>query len=500
MLRISRWVPSTKLFLMLAVLGHLLIYNISISEAASSKVEIWLTTGDEYKKLSHENSIEFIEDVENKPLKILVDESKSYQEVEGFGSALTDSSAWLINQLKGTTDGEIRYHELLNNLFNKTSGAGISYLRLPMGASDFVYEKPYTYEDTPSNFTIQHDELYIIPILIDSKKVAKESGRDLKVMASPWSAPAWMKTSPTLNGTDEMGEKVGLNPIFYKEYSEYFVKFIQEYEERNITVDAVTVQNEPLHNTLNYPGMYMEWNEQATFIKENLGPALKKEGIGAKILIYDHNWDASDYALDVLNNLSNTSSLDYVSGSAWHGYVCEDPSCASGLSDVHDKYPNLDIYFTERTASGDTNFPEDLVWCSKNIFIPATRNWAKTVLLWNIALNEAHEPHVGGCNNCRGLVTFNGNNYTFEPEYYVLAHFSKFIDPGAHRIDSTSYENELETVAFENNGSENNSKVLIVLNPTNRPNEFEVQWKKYSFSYKLDQQSIATFRWNELEA
>ncbi|MDD4162929.1 MAG: glycoside hydrolase [Methanothrix sp.] len=502
-----------ELFLMHILFLIVILESVSSGVAASPEVGVWLTTGvdsDTDNKLDPKETLSFEENhkLKSDVINITVDDSTSYQEIEGFGAALTDSSAWLLNEYrKKNPDG---YKELMSLLFNKSYvsgkkyGIGIDYVRLPMGASEFVAgDQFYTYDEIEngekedlelSHFTIEHDEEYIIPVLQQAISEANNSSRDLKVMASPWTAPTWMKTNKTFFGVIDDNIDVNLNREYYQAYALYFVKFIEEYRRHNITINSITVQNEPQNrDTKKYPGMMMEWNEQADFINNHLGPEFERAGTDAKILIWDHNWDNKEFALNILENLTAASGIEYIAGSAWHGYYGD----AKAQIDVYNEYPDKDIYFTERTASGNYEFGTNLQWNCRFVFLPALRNQAKTVLLWNIALDDTFGPHLEGCSDCRGLVNFSQNleSYKFEPEYYVLGHFSKFVDPGAIRINATSEDIDLETIAFQNRVT-NNGIVLIVLNPSKTTKDFLVQWRDGHFTYSLGPESIATFEWN----
>lgn len=453
----------------------------------SPSVGVWLTTGDAGNKLQQQANINLSNGTGSNSLQIQVDENTKYQQMDGFGAALTDSAAWLIYNKLSTDHRNI----LMNKLFSPTIGIGISYLRLPMGASDFVTSEHFTCDDMPPDqtdpnlnfFSIAHDQNHIIPIL----KQAKNINPQLKVMGSPWSAPAWMKSTETLYGGS-------LKTEFYQTYANYFVKFIQEYQAEDISIDAVTVQNEPHNTNDSYPTMLMEWGDQADFIKNYLGPAFENVGINTKILIWDHNWyeedeKETDYPLNVL---SDPHARDYISGSAWH---CYKGDTSDVQKKVHDIHPDKDIYFTECSGGDwDKNFASVLVRNFQKLFIGAVRNWAKTVLLWNIALDENHGPHIGGCEDCRGVVSINQDNgaVDYEVEYYIIGHLSKFVTPGAYLILSDTYDGQIETVAFLNFDG---SKVLIALNSSKDLIAFDVQWKDEHFSYDLPAQSVATFKW-----
>jgi glucosylceramidase len=441
-------------------------------------VEVWLTTGDASIKLQQQPHLSFQLGTGSHSRQVVVDESIKYQQMDGFGAAITDSSAWLIyNQL--SPDQRIA---LVNSLFSPSSGIGISYVRLPMGASDFALY-PYTYDDIPSDqtdpnldfFSIAHDQPYIIPVI----RQAQTLNPQVKFMASPWSAPAWMKAAKTLNGST-------LLPSNYQTYANYFVRFIQAYQAEGIPIHAVTIQNEPYYTNSTYPTMFMKSSDQAAFVKGYLGPTFSNTDINTKIVVWDHNWGNFDYALDILDD---TAALPFIAGSAWH--------CYRGTPDmqtlVHDAHPDKDIYFTECSGGGNSVFADDLVGMMRIWFIGTIRNWARTVVLWNLALDENHGPRIGGCDSCRGLATLRSDGTVeYAAEYYVLGHLGKFVTPGAYRIASDANDNAIENVAFVN---ADNSKVLVVLNSGQDPTTFDVQWSGQYFSYTLPPQSAVTFHW-----
>jgi glucosylceramidase len=451
-------------------------------------VDIWLTDGhDESKRLSQQLSIQFSPGPGSHPLQIQVDANQTYQEMDGFGAALTDSAAWVItNTLEPT-----RTH-LLNDLFSTTSGIGMSYLRLPMGSSEFVKDDWYTYDDMPpgqtdptlNHFSIAHDLAYIIPVLHQATSINPQ----IKVMGSPWSAPAWMKSPETLTGGS-------LKPEFYEVYANYFVSFTLSYSDAGIPIQAVTVQNEPYYTSTTYPTMWMEPEDQAEFIKNHLGPRFAQHEIDTKILIWDHNWDHYDYPLVVL---SDSDARAYIAGTAWHSY-CDpaSPSCTPEAQClVHGAYPDKDAYFTESSGNRyiSQGFAGDLVWGLQNVAIGATRCWARTILYWNLLLDDesGSGPHKGGCDACRGLVTrYPDGTTVYEAEYYVIGHLSKFVEPGAYRIESDDPSGTLGNVAFLNH----DSIVLIVLNPEDAIRSFDVEWYGQHFAYSLPAHSVATFKW-----
>jgi len=459
-------------------LSLILTAGVSPSLAA---VEVWLTRGNQTQLLSQQSDVSFNPGSGSHSTKIQIDSAVSYQTMDGFGAAMTDSSAWLIqNEMNAT-----QRTNLMSQLFSPTSGIGISYLRVPMGASDLSLN-PYTYNDQPGNqtdpdqsdFSINHDQAYIIPTL----QQAKALNPQLQMMASPWSAPAWMKNNNSLIGGS-------LKSQYYGSYADYFVKFFQGYEAAGLPFDTLTVQNEPQHDG-NHPSMTMTTFQQSTFIGDHLGPALETAGIDTKIIAFDHNWDNWNYPVTVMND---PEAGQYTTGAAFHAYA----GTVDQQSNFHDFFPDKDIYFTE-ISGGDwaTNFSDNLTWYMRNIIIGSTRNWAKTALFWNIALDQNNGPRLdGGCNGCRGVVTIDTGNGSVElnEEFYSIAHASKFVKPGAVRIDSDTIDNVIETVGFLN---PDGSRVLIALNPSSFSRSFDVLEDGEAFSYQLSAKSVATFVWD----
>jgi glucosylceramidase len=413
-------------------------------------------------------------------LTITVNDAVKYQQIDGFGASLTDSSAWLLwNKLS-----ESQRNAALQMLFSREKGIGLSVLREPMGASDFALED-YSYDDMPrgetdpelKHFSIDHDRAYIIPILRDAFALNPQ----LKIIASPWSPPGWMKTS----GSMIQG---ALLPSAYAPLAKYFVKFVQAYEAAGIPVYAVTIQNEPLNIPNDYPGLGMTAGEQTVFLRDYLAPAFRDAGIKTRIMIFDHNWDLLQFPITVLNDPTAAASA---AGTAIHCYG----GSVTAQAELHSRFPNKDIWLTE--CSGGEWQKGKLLEQQVRLIIGATRNWAKSVVLWNLALNQNHEPYLGGCTTCRGVITVEDSaspSRVIETvDFTALAHASKYVQPGAYRIESNSFgEGSLEDVAFKN---PDGSIVLVVLNSSNGPTTFNIGWKDNYASYKLGSSSVATFRW-----
>ncbi|REK65039.1 MAG: glucan endo-1,6-beta-glucosidase [Cohnella sp.] len=469
--------------LVLALFLFPLLGRLTEVDAAGETVNVWVTTGDQSKLLQKQSDVSFGADSGTYATTVNVNENTTYQTIKGFGAAVTGSSAYLINQKMSASQRSA----LLNDLFG-AGGIGLSYIRHTIGASDFSLSS-YTYNDTPNNiddfdlnyFSINPDKTDVIPTLKSILSV--NSG--IKILGSPWSAPAWMKDTETLNGS----YLKWYDSRYYTAYANYFVKYINAFKAEGVPIDAITVQNEPLHTTSGYPSMSMSDTEQRDFIKNYLGPAFRSNNIPAKIVVYDHNWDQTYYATNIF---ADAAASQYIDGSAWHCYAGN----PSAMTTVHNAYPSKNIYFTE-CSGGEwaTNFGDNLKWNLSNLIIGATRNWAQTVLLWNLALDPNHGPTNGGCADCRGVVTINpsNGNVTKNVEYYVLGHASKFVKPGAVRIDSNTYSGGIENVAFKN---PDGSKVLIALNNSASGITFKVRWASQAFVYTLPAGAAATFTWS----
>jgi len=329
----------------------------------------------------------------------------------------------------------------MEKLFSQDKGIGLSFIRNPMGASDFS-RTFYSYDDQSagntdadlSDFSIDHDTQDIIPLV----KQALSLNPNLKVMMSPWSPPGWMKTSDSMIGGS-------LKSTYFEAYAQYFVKTIQSYQANGIDLFAISVQNEPLYVPKHYPGSGMSADQQAAFIKNALKPAFKAAGIDTLILAYDHNWDRKDYPLSVLEK-----ALEEVDGVAWHVYGGN----VISQTEVFRAYPEKEVYFTE--ASGGEWIPpfEQAFLSQIKTGIDVFRNYSRTYVLWNMALDENNGPVVPnfGRSTCRGVVTVNQQTHelTYNLDFYTLAHFSDFLQKDAVRIDSTKAEGNFTSVAFMN--------------------------------------------------
>lgn len=447
------------------------------------KAQNWITRGSKAKLFSKEADIS-IKDTLMSPFPVVtIDTTITFQEIEGFGAALTGSSAFLFNRQLSVDQRNVA----LRDLFDPEEGIGISYLRLTMGASDFSLSD-FSYDDMPSgetDFSLDHFSLGqdledVVPVLKEILSVNPE----VRLMGTPWSPPAWMKTNGSMKGGK-------LREDCYSVYADYFVKYIQAMKEHGIDIYSVTPQNEPLYYTAAYPCMEMQPAEQAAFIKSHLGPKFASSGINTQIIIYDHNWDNTDYAISILND---PEAAAFISGSAFHAYAGN----VSAMTAVHLAHPDKDLYFTEISGGRwATDFSANLLWYMQHIFIGTTMNWSKTALLWNLSLNQEDGPQNNGCSNCRGVITINevSGYITKNEEYYALAHFSKIVRPGAKRTEMTipeSMSTDIGGVAFLN---EDGSKAMVVCNYSSDDKAFVIKQGVKRFTCIVPQRSVVSVLW-----
>lgn len=453
-----------------------LLYSFTNFQPPKKKISVWLTKADSSVLLQQQKTnLHFTNSVNTSLPVIAVDAAQKYQTIDGFGFTLTGGSAALINRLHTNTK-----KQLLQELFgNKINAITVSYLRISIGASD-LNSDVFSYNDLPAGetdtgllkFNLSKDTADVLPLL--KQIIAINPG--IKIMSSPWSAPAWMKS----NGNSMGGS---LLPRYYGVYAAYFVKYLQTMQANGINLDAVTIQNEPQHGG-NNPSMEMSAVEQALFIKNHLGPAFAKAGIKTKIIIWDHNCDNPEYPISILND---TGARQYINGTAFHLYA----GSVDALSTVHNQHPDKAIYFTEQWTGSKGRFEDDLKWHTQHVIIGTLRNHSRIALEWNLANDAAFNPHTpGGCTECKGALTI-GNTVTRNVSYYIIAHAAKFIPPGSVRIASSQHNN-LYTVACL---TPNNTKILIVLNTNNSPANFAIQCNNQTGMAQQAANSVATYTW-----
>ncbi len=412
----------------------------------------------------------------NNNFTINISESTTYQEMDGFGCALTGGSAMLINNMSSSAKTD-----LLQELFgSKENSIAISYLRISMGSSD-LDATTFSYDDLPSgqtdenlnNFSLNKDMDNLIPVLKEILAI----NPDIKILATPWSAPTWMKSNNSTIG----GE---LLPQYYNTYANYFVKYIQAMASQGITIDAITIQNEP-ENPYNEPSMLMNAAQQKTFVRDHLGPTFETNSISTKIILFDHNLDHPNYPISILNDATAKS---YIDGSAFHLYAGN----INNMSLVHDAHPDKNVYFTEQWVQAPGDFYTDLKWHIRELIVGAPRNWSKNVLEWNLAADPDNNPHSdGGCSECLGAITIDGNNVERNPGYYIIAHASKFVPSKSVRIES-NYSPEFPNVAYK---TPDKKIVAIVLNNSDVEKTLNINVQSEPITATLPAGSVATFVW-----
>jgi glucosylceramidase len=458
-------------------------------------VAVVVTTDDQTRKLAQQGNVSFSATSSgNAPSNpIYMDETEVYQPIEGFGASTTDTAMYNLYEIAKVKQ-PAQFTQAVSDLFTRQgNGIGLSFLRNPMGASDLA-RTVYSFDDnqgvadpTLASFSIAHDQVDIIPFL----KLAKLANPRLKIMGNPWSPPGWMKTSGSMIG----GSLLATPTTVYDSFANYFVKYIQAYQSAGITIDYISLQNEPLFVPPSYPGMCMpatsastdcaSSTDQQTALFTHVLPALTAASLTTKVLVYDHNWDRGDYPQNVL--LANQANLSQIAGVAWHGYG----GTPGVMTPIHNMFPTIGQYETEHSGfvtnsdQASLDFPE---------IIQNMRNWARAFVKWSLSVDENQGPHTGGCGTCSPIALVNSTtgNITYSIEYYTLGHFSKYVLSGANRVYSSNAQG-IVTAAFVNPALD---KVLVAYNTSAATQTFEVLWGTQSFTYTLPALAAATFTWS----
>ena len=443
---------------------------LNICHAQNTTPIAYITSGDQsqllQKQLLQKKSID-------STTRILINPKQQFQTIDGFGFTLTGGSALLIQQMQ-----KAKRKALLQELFGKTADAiSISYLRISVGASD-LSESVFSYHDLPNGemdtllheFNLSRDTIHLIPLI----KQILAINPTIKLMATPWSPPTWMKTNHNSMGGS-------LIPQYYRSYARYLVKYLQAMKAIGIAIDALTIQNEPQHGG-NNPSMLMTASEQALFIKAHLGPLFKQHAVKTKIVIWDHNCDHPEFPIDVLND---ADANQYIDGSAFHLYAGD----ITALSTVKNAHPSKNIYFTEQWTGSKGSFDGDLKWHVKNVLLGALQNHSKIVLEWNLANDGSFGPHTpGGCTECKGALTIDGSTVTRNVAYYIIAHAAKFVPAGSVRVQSNRTRN-IESVAFL---TPKGDTILILLNNGTVMDQLNIGHRNQWFDLALKAGDVAT--------
>lgn len=437
------------------------------------------------------NDVDFSTTPNMSPNTITLTPEVEFQEMDGFGAAVTGSSCY--NLLKMNKEDRTAF---LTETFSNEKGYGFSYIRISIGCSDFSLSE-YTCCDVQGleNFALQEEELnYVIPIL----KEILEINPDLKIMGSPWTPPRWMKVNNLIDLQPFNSWTSGqLNPIYYEDYATYFVKWIQAFAEHGIHIHSVTPQNEPL-NRGNSASLFMGWKEQRDLLKE-LGPAIREAGFDTKIYAFDHNYnydniaDQNDYPAKIYQD---EEASQYLAGSAYHNYGGN----KNELLDIHEKAPDKELVFTE-TSIGTWNNGRDLssrlMEDMAEVALGTVNNWSRAVIVWNLMLDTEKGPNRdGGCQTCYGAVDINSSNYksiTRNSHYYIIAHLSSVVKPGAKRIGTSGFSpKDVTTSAFKNSDG---TFAFVALNNGGQTQSITLNDGKQHFTYELPAKSVVSFRW-----
>jgi glucosylceramidase len=456
--------------------------SLSSTEKGSNinKIQMYLTDPSAKIYLTKQETPKIGENAENLP-EITIDSSERFQTIDGFGFALTGGSAYLLNKMSVSDRSNV-----LKRFYDPKVGIGASMVRISIGASD-LSQKCFTYDekllglgkDTDlKKFNIYAGDKEVIPMLKEILAI----NPDIKILATPWTAPKWMKSNKLYGGGS-------LKPKFYQAYADYFVKYLKTMKENGINISAISTQNEPECGT-NKPSMKMDASSQANFIGEYLGPTLEKNGFGnIEIFCWDHNCDKKEYALEVLGN-SNANK--YVSGSAWHLYAGD----IKILSEVYAEQPDKKLWLTEQWTGRDGEFAGDFKWHIKNVILGTLNNHGQAAFEWNLAADQNCDPHtLGGCPDCKGAITVNKKTNkvdSYNVSYYIIGQAAKFVRPGSVKIASKSTEDSLVSAAFE---TQEGKIVLIVLNDGNKEVDFKVKFDNNTITSKLNAGAAATYVW-----
>ena len=464
------------------LLTALTLATLLTSPALADPLRSWITSGDRTLSLTEQAPVAptTAEAVGKVPL-LTIDASQRHQTMVGFGAAITDSSAHIIQSRLNKDQRQA----LLQELFGREgNGLGFSLTRLTIGASDFSLDH-YSLDDAPggaadpelTHFSVEKPAREVFPTVREALAI----NPDLRTIASPWSAPAWMKTTGSL-------VKGQLKDEAYPVYARFFARYIKAAADHGVPTDYLTIQNEPDFEPKDYPGM--RWNavDRARFFADHLAPVFAQEGIRSRVLDWDHNWDQPEQSLTVF---ANPKAKQFVSGVAWHCYNGQ----VRAQEVVRAAHPDKEVFLTE-CSGGEwaPNYSDSFTWMMRNLIIGSTRHGSRGVVMWNLALDEKHGPYKGGCDTCRGVVTVHSKTgaITRNQEYYAFGHASRFVKPGAVRIGSPAEVGTVDSVAFEN---KDGSRVLIALNHGTKPARFAIADGEKRFVVTLPAKAAGSYVW-----
>lgn len=400
---------------------------------------------------------------------LTIDPKKRYQKILGFGGAFTEAAAYTLSRVSKETRQKV-----LDAYFSADNGHRYNIGRVHIHSCDFALGN-YTYiEDNDTSlesFSIDHDKELILPFVKDAEAVR---GKAIDLLASPWSPPGWMKT------TGEMNNGGKLKPRYQEVWARYFAKFLHAYKAEGLSMWGVTVQNEPDAVQV-WDSCIYSAEEERDFVRDHLGPELNKQGLGeVKILIWDHN---RDIIVERTNTVySDPEAAQYIWGAGLHWYVSEE---FEHLSQVHDRWPDKHILFTEGCQEGGVHLGS---WDTgerygRNI-IGDMQNWNEGFLDWNLVLDETGGPnHVGNLCDAPIIVDTQKDELIFNSSYYYIGHFSRYIQPGAVRVGFDLNQNsDLQVLAVQN---PDNSYAVVVMNETDQEKSCNISLGEESLEEQL---------------
>lgn len=455
------------------------------------EVTVYLTSADrsaEFKK----QAVSFDSQTNLSPNTLYLDPAKRFQQMDGFGAAITGSTCYNLMQMNPADR-----KAFLTETFSTTEGMGQSYIRISIGASDFSLSE-YTLWDTPGkeNFALQEEEIkYVIPVLKEILAI----NPNVLIMGSPWSPPRWMKVEDLQSLKPYLSWTSGqLNPEYYQDYGWYFVQWIKTFENEGIPIYSITPQNEPL-NRGNSMSLFMGWEEQRDFIKQSLGPQIQAAGLKTKIYAFDHNYNYDNMADQQgfpLKIYQDPEAAAYLAGAAFHNYGGD----KAELLRVHEQRPDKELVFTETsigTWNDGRNLSKRLMEDMEQVGLGTVNNWSKGVIVWNLMLDSELGPNRdGGCQTCYGAVDIEKSNYKTivkNSHYFVVGHFSAVVQPGATRIATRGFsEPGITSAAFEN---PDGSYAVVLLNNTGNKKNLVLNDGKNSFQYEVPARAVVSYKW-----
>lgn len=438
-----------------------------VAMSVQAEVTVWRSSEDGVYSIRESALVEPSSD--QTPLVVKVDSSLRYQPILGLGASFEHASCYNLMKLDEATR-----EETLRRLFHPEQGIGMNLMRVCIGTSDFVGEPWYSYNDTPGNepdpdlehFSIEKDKAYVLPII----KRAQEINPDIKLVAAPWSAPAWMKTNQSMLAGQ-------LNPEYHDAFARYLAKFVKAYEEEGVSIFAITPQNEPDYPNPEYPTTYWSGHQQRIFIRDYLGPVFEREGLDTEIWCWDHNWHLLDFPRTILND---PEAAAFVDGVAFHLYEGD----VTAQTELHMEFPDVPIYFTEGSTFETRGAVE---------IIQILRNWSRSYNAWVVMLDENRLPNNGPHDASETMIVLQDDltvRYTFD--YYMYGHFMKFIPRDSVRIESSPSTRDFGQIVFER---PDGTFVMVAANPSEEPVAFTVEAGDTSFTDVLYPRRVATYEW-----